>query len=83
MFLAQTYYPMMDGGDWGWGLLMMLIWALVVIAIVVLLIRGLSGGSNNQTGKDDDGLAIAKRRYAKGEITKEEFDQLKKDLTSR
>ena len=75
--------PMMDGYGWSWGLLMMLFWALVIIAIVVLLIRGLTSGPNNQAGKDDDSLTIAKKRYAKGEITKKEFDQLKKDLTSK
>jgi putative membrane protein len=26
-------------------------------------------------------LEIAKERYAKGEITKEQYDQIKKDLT--
>ncbi len=72
----------MDTGDWGFGLLMMLIWALVVIAIIVLLIRGIAGSSNGQS-KDSDSLTIAKNRYAKGEITKKEFDQLVEDLLSK
>jgi len=82
-YLADYNGYHMDGYGWGWGLLMMLFWALVVIAVVVLLIRGLTSGHNNQASKDDDGLAIAKKRYAKGEITKKEFEQLKKDLTSK
>ena len=72
----------MDTGDWGFGLLMMLFWALVVIAIVVLLIRGIVGSSDKQS-KNGDSLAIAKNRYAKGEIDKKEFDQLLKDLSSK
>ncbi|HLG90647.1 MAG TPA: hypothetical protein VI336_00570 [Candidatus Saccharimonadales bacterium] len=72
----------MDAGDWGFGLLMMLIWALVIIAIVFLLIRGIGGWSNQQS-KDEDSLSIAKKRYAKGEIDKKEFDQLLKNLSSR
>lgn len=70
-------------GGYGWGFLMMLFWSLVVIAIVVVLIRGFTGEQNNQAGKDDDSLTIAKKRYARGEITKQEFDQLKKDLSSK
>jgi putative membrane protein len=76
-------YNMMDGSDWGWGFLMMLFWAIVIIAIVVMLIRGLSSSQSNKKSRDEDSLDIAKNRYAKGEITKKEFEQLKKDLVSR
>lgn len=76
-------YDMMDGSDWGWGFLMMLFWAIVIIAIVVMLIRGLSSSQSNKKSRDEDSLDIAKNRYAKGEITKKEFEQLKKDLVSR
>jgi uncharacterized membrane protein len=31
---------------------------------------------------DSDSMEIAKQRYAKGEITKQQFEELKKDLTS-
>lgn len=75
-------YNMMDGSDWGWGFLMMLFWALVVILVVVLVIRAFSDGRDSGR-KTNDAVSIAKERYAKGEITKKEFEQLKKDLTSR
>ena len=78
-YVAQYYNrPMMDGGDWGWGFLMMLFWAVVIILIVVLIVRGF--GSNHADSSKSDALDIAKERYAKGEIKKEEFEQLKKDL---
>jgi putative membrane protein len=75
-------YDMMDGSDWGWGFLMMLFWALVVIFVVVLIVRAFGGGRDDGH-KTNDAVSIAKERYAKGEITKKEFEQLKKDLTSR
>lgn len=79
-YMAQYYsHDMMDGGDWGWGLLMMLFWLAAIILIVALIIRGVHW-QGNAGGKGEDAQEIAKRRYAKGEITKEEFEQLKKDL---
>ena len=82
-YLADYNGYHMDSYGWGWGFLMMLFWALVIIAVVVLLIRGLSSSQGSHKSKDDDSLTIAKNRYAKGEITKKEFEELKKDLTSR
>jgi putative membrane protein len=75
------YGPMMNGNDWGWGIFMMVFWliALVVVAVVVMhLLRE----HNHHTGhiQKSDPLDIVKERYAKGEITKEQFEQLKKDL---
>lgn len=72
-------YNMMNGNDWGWGLLMMTFWILVVSAIVVLIVRG----TYTHDGSDSNpstALDIAKQRYAKGEINKNEFEQMKKDL---
>ena len=59
--------------------------------IIVLLIAVAVGVSvyalyRNRSGKrlfplsDDEALEIARRRYANGEISREEFEQLKRDL---
>jgi len=59
-------------------------WALG-IAAVVLLILALVRRSGALPGDlhrgEPDSLEIAKRRYARGEITKEQFEQLRKDLS--
>ncbi len=82
IYIAQYYngYPnMMDGGDWGWGLLMMTFWVVIIVGIVFFIVHS-SHHSHNESSKSNDSLEIAKRRYANGEVTKEEFEQLKKDL---
>jgi putative membrane protein len=40
------------------------------------------GGHNREGGETDSALEILKKRYAKGEITKEEFEHMKKDILS-
>lgn len=55
-------------------------WAAVIFGIVMLLNRYARRSDPNQTVVQDP-IDIAKIRYAKGEITKEEFLQLKKDLS--
>jgi putative membrane protein len=66
-------YGMMGGGYWIIGLIF---WILVLIGLV-LLIKHLWKGSAQQ---GDSALEILKKRYAKGEIKKEEFEEKKKDL---
>ena len=55
---------------------------LVVAGIVVLtisLVRSANHGSTS-TGSNESPVDILKRRYAQGEITKEQFDTIKRDL---
>jgi len=60
------------------GLWMVVFWG-GLIALIVWGIKKLTdrGGS----APKHDPLDVAKEGYAKGEISKEEFDQLKKDLS--
>lgn len=53
---------------------------LVIWAVVAAVQRpGDSGGSSHRS---ETALDVLKRRYAAGEITKEEFEQKKKDIES-
>lgn len=70
-----------DGGGWFWMMLMMIIGAAIVVLVVYLLIRGYyHGETTTRTGVHESPMDIAKRRYAAGEITREQFDSIKNDL---
>lgn len=83
-------YPhggMMGWGGYGYGMglvgwLMMLVFWGLIIAVLVLLLRWLwlQGRPAAKNDKADAPLDILKSRYARGEITKDEFDRIKHDL---
>ncbi|NCP77119.1 SHOCT domain-containing protein [Candidatus Gracilibacteria bacterium] len=61
-------------------ILMILFW-IIVIVLIVYLVRAGHGGDYKQGGHGGKtALDILKERYAKGEITKKEFEEIKKDL---
>jgi putative membrane protein len=80
----EQYYPQQmmhaDAHDGGWGLLMMVFWFIVLAVGVVLVVRLLSTHNHGSSVDKADPVDIVKERYAKGEITKDEFETLKKDL---
>ncbi|MFQ5846515.1 MAG: SHOCT domain-containing protein [Candidatus Methylomirabilales bacterium] len=78
---------MMWGPGWlgsGYGLfgmlLMLLFWVLIIVG-VVLIVRWLIGEArSSQPGSSETPLDILKKRYARGEIDKEQFENIKRDL---
>ncbi len=61
---------------------MMIFWV-VVIGLIIWGIARMSshGGYTSGQNRGSNALNIVKERYAKGEINKEEFEQLKKTLS--
>ena len=76
---------MMGWGIGGWfGPLFMLIFWVLIIVLIILLIRWLLSSSHTtsqSTVKEVSALEILKKRYARGEINKDEFEAKKKDLS--
>jgi putative membrane protein len=72
---------MMEGFGWGWfmPIIMIVFWGLVIWGIVAL-VRGLSTGSGSSSTQEESALDVLKKRYARGEITREEYEEKKKDL---
>ena len=67
-------------GLWHLGIMLLILafWG-VVISGVVLAIRWL--GSQGKRPQSDPALEILRQRYARGDISKDEFEEKKRDLT--
>lgn len=69
------------GAGWWWafgGVSMILLWVGLIVLLVWVVMKVVKGSSNESKG---DAMDIARERYAKGEISKEEFEQIKQDLS--
>jgi len=70
---------MMGYGGYG-GMFMWLIW-IIIGAVIIYFVFNLSKGNGKSIDSEKESpTEILKRRYAKGEITKEEFDRIKKEI---
>ena len=75
----------MWGGGFGFGWIFMLVfWGLIIWAIFALVRgagrQGCCGNDNHTRNGEKTAVDILKERYAKGEISKEDFERMKKDL---
>jgi putative membrane protein len=75
-FMGNYGYGMMGNGGMFFGLLF---WILIIVG-AYLLIKWFVEQNKTRGGEEKSALDIAKERYAKGEITKEEFEEIKKRL---
>ena len=77
-------------GPGGWGSMMhygfgyggMFMWIifLIVVGVLIYLIVQAQKTKGQTPSQGESPLAILKKRYAKGEISKEDFDRMKRDL---
>ena len=80
----QGYGMMGPGmmGGYGTMFLMPILWIVVIGLIVWAVVAATRrpGESDSTVRSADSALEILKRRYARGEINKEEYEEKKKDL---
>ncbi|MFA6055365.1 MAG: SHOCT domain-containing protein [Thermodesulfovibrionales bacterium] len=76
----------MHWGNYGWGmgfgfgrLFMIVFWVLLILGIVYL-VKMIAGSAKKKGETTETALDILKKRYARGEINKEEFEKRKNDL---
>jgi putative membrane protein len=71
-----------EGMIWG-GLMMLLFWGgLIALAVILIRTFAKSGSERSWTGGEsaDTALEIIKKRYARGEISKSEYEEMRRDL---
>lgn len=77
--------------NWGWGVGMGILWLFVLVMLVLAIVwavrqfggRELAGGPAGRGQPSGDGESpreILDRRYAEGELSRDEYDQMKEDL---
>jgi putative membrane protein len=75
---------MMDGWDWVWGTLMMIVFWGGLVAVIVFAVRVFGGDPRRGSGDAQipDARTVLENRFARGEISQEEFEQRKRVLES-
>lgn len=69
----------------GFMFIVMIFWILVIIGVVLLIVwlvnqNKTSTESKSQDEISDSAMEILKQRYAKGEISEDEFEEMKRKL---
>lgn len=72
---VNRYCDFTWGMPWMGGHVMGLLFWVIIIAVIVYVIKSQKGAE-----KPESALDILKKRYAAGEITKEEYEQMKADI---
>lgn len=67
----------------GWWMVFGSVWVVLFWAALVWFVASIFNrrGESGQP-KEDSPLEIAQRRYARGELSREQFDQIRRDLSS-
>jgi len=68
---------------WHGGMFTGIVFLVVLVAIVYFIVRSTQSRSADNSSREtsrETAIEILKKSYAQGEITKEEFEKMKKDL---
>lgn len=77
--------PLLAGGGMMGGVGMvgggMFLWPILLIGLIVVLVLGL--GDHAETGDTDQAMTVLRERYARGELSEEEFEERRRRLRSK
>lgn len=68
-----------DSSNWVSPVVTLII-VLIIAAVAVYLIKTITATRTSHISDQSDPLIVAKLRFAKGEISKTEFDEIKKEI---
>jgi putative membrane protein len=71
------------GGWWLMFVVMIAFWGLIIWGIIALVRTTTHRNNADSDTRHPDAMEILKTRYARGEITREEFEERKKVINSR
>jgi putative membrane protein len=92
LIVLPLVFGLVSGGQYGgWGMMggygtmffmpiLGIVFLGLIIWAIVALVRGVGESRGTGSSMSDSALEILKRRYARGEINKEEYEEKKKDL---
>jgi len=73
---------MMAGSPWMWLMpVLLIVFVGLIVWAIVALVRGSNGSKGQESSRTGSALEVLKQRYARGEISKEEYEEKKRDLT--
>lgn len=83
MMWPNMMWGLYGGGLGITGIILSFIFTVIIVAgIIILIVWLIKRTGSSRTGRTEDGaMEILKKRYARGEITKKEFESIKKDIT--
>ncbi len=73
-------YDLHSNWGLGMGIGMTIFWLIVIAVIFILIKQGIGGGAGQSREQPESPLKILQKRYASGEIEKDEFESKKKEL---
>jgi len=77
--MGSDYGGSIMGGMWFFGLLF---WVLI-IAGLVFIVRWLTGRNSNISPPAESALEVLKKRYSRGEIDQDAYEQIKRDIDEK
>ena len=74
--MNNYFYHMTFGNRWLFFMLHIFFWTLIVLGVVALVRCIIQPGQKQK----DEALELLKKRYASGQISRQEFEEKRKDL---
>ena len=69
------------GDGWGWWMLVGWLWMVLLIAAIVWAVYAMTERTEpRRPDREPDALQILERRYARGELTHEQFEEMRARL---